>query len=215
MFYPRPFGSANMWEKEERIGYIGYNPVHCFRLWWANNKCHISCSYDGSYESNASYFMMLAHDIKGAWWRYGSRSWTFPPTSRYILLPCDRWQQSGRLTKWRLTWKRGWSKSVSLNSSMQKKTASINIHWRVLDVGGDQTADVSTVRRWVVPFSNKWQCKWVPSAGADCYGHGTQALVLCWWKHTANGGGYIERWCFVAEKLLYQITLPQQAEAQA
>jgi len=31
--------------------------------------------------SNASYFIMLAHDIRDGCWWYGSRSWTFPPIS--------------------------------------------------------------------------------------------------------------------------------------
>jgi len=43
----------------------------------------------------------------------------------YILLPSNRWQQSGSLTKWCLTWKGVWSKCMELNSSTQKKY----IHW--------------------------------------------------------------------------------------
>ena len=84
---------------------------------WLQRECmHVCCS-----ESNASYFMMLAHNVTcGCWWN-GSRSWTFPPTLHYILLPCDRWQQSSSLTKWRLPWKCIWSKCMSLNSSMWKK----------------------------------------------------------------------------------------------
>jgi len=35
------------------------------------------------------------------------------------MLSCDRWLQRGSLTKWNLTWKCGWSKRVSLNSSIQ------------------------------------------------------------------------------------------------
>ena len=38
-----------------------------------------------------------------------------------MLLLCDRWQQRGTLTEWHLTWKYIWSRSVSLNSAMQKK----------------------------------------------------------------------------------------------
>jgi len=72
---------------------------------------------EGCSECNASYFMMLAHDI--IW--YGSRSWTFPLIFRYILLLCDRWQQRGSLTEWHLTWKCMWNKGVSLNPSMWKK----------------------------------------------------------------------------------------------
>lgn len=50
-------------------------------------------------KNNASYFIMLAHDIRGRWWWYGSRSRTLSPSFHYVLLPCDRWQQRGRLTK--------------------------------------------------------------------------------------------------------------------
>jgi len=33
----------------------------------------------GCFKSNVSYFIMLARATRGRWWRYGSRSWTFPP----------------------------------------------------------------------------------------------------------------------------------------
>ena len=73
------------------------------------------------------------------------------PSHQYsvILLPCDRWQQRGSLTKW----KRGWSKGVSLNSSTWKKVTAIDVHQCLLNVYGDHIVDVSTVRQWVVRFS--------------------------------------------------------------
>ena len=52
-------------------------------------------------------------------WKRCFRSGTSEP--HYVLLPCDRWQQSGSLTERRLTWKWVWSKGVELNCSMQKK----------------------------------------------------------------------------------------------
>ena len=125
-------------------------------------KCHIIThycelisnteSYKGCFKSIASYFIMLAHRCR-CWW-YGSRSWTFPPMFHYILLPCDRWQQRNNLTKWHLIWKYVWSKCVSLNSSMQKKMAPIDIYQCWPYVYGDQIMDVSTVRWWVVCFSS-------------------------------------------------------------
>jgi len=33
--------------------------------------------YESCSESNASYFIILARDIKGGCWWYGSRGWTF------------------------------------------------------------------------------------------------------------------------------------------
>ena len=38
----------------------------------------------------------------------------------------------------------------------------------------------------------KRQEQWITSTGADFYKCGTQALVHCWWKSTANGGDYVE-----------------------
>lgn len=72
----------------------------------------------GCSESIASCFMMLAQDVSVG---YGSRNWTFSPVFHYTLLLYDRWQQSGTVTDQCLTRKCGWSKGVSLNSSMRKK----------------------------------------------------------------------------------------------
>jgi len=49
--------------------------------------------------------------------------------------------------------------------------------------------------------------QWANSAGADFYECGMQALVHCWRKCIAIGGDYVEKWCFVAKNLLYQIVL--------
>ena len=38
--------------------------------------------YEGRSEINASYFIMLAHDVRGEYCWYGSRGWTFPPIFR-------------------------------------------------------------------------------------------------------------------------------------
>ena len=43
---------------------------------------------------------MLAQDTRGGCWWDGSRGWTFPPVSHYVLLLSDRWQQRGSLAKW-------------------------------------------------------------------------------------------------------------------
>ena len=87
-------------------------------------------------------------------WRDGSNGWAFPPICCYILFLCDARQQRGSLTEWQLTWKCVWSKGLSLNSSMWKKMAPIDIPWCLLNVYADQAADVSTVRQWVACFSS-------------------------------------------------------------
>jgi len=113
---------------------------------WGKCKC--------CFKSNFSYFIILVHNVRGRCWWCGSRGWNFSTVFHYILLPCDRWQQRGSLTKWHLKWKCVWSRSVLSNSSMQKKTTPIDIHWCLLNVCEDQTMNDSTVRLCVVCFSS-------------------------------------------------------------
>lgn len=77
--------------------------------------------YAGCSESNASYYIMSAHNIRGRCWWYGSRGSTFLPIFHYILFLYDSCQQRGSLTEWHLKWKCIWSKDVLLNSSMWKQ----------------------------------------------------------------------------------------------
>ena len=87
--------------------------------------------YEGYFNSNVSYPIMFFNNGRGKCWLYGSTGWTFLPKFFYILLPCDRWQQRGSITKWHLTWKSGWIKGVPLNSSMWKKNRT---HWHTSTV---------------------------------------------------------------------------------
>jgi hypothetical protein len=45
----------------------------------AGKKWTVNGKLRGRSESNASYFIMLAHDSRGGCWWHGSRGWTFPP----------------------------------------------------------------------------------------------------------------------------------------
>ena len=90
-----------------------------------NLVCMVHQKYKVFSKSNASYFIMLAHDSRRECWWYGSRSWTFPPVFHYILLLYNWLQQKGSLIKWHLTWKCVWRKGVELNSSLQKKCHSL------------------------------------------------------------------------------------------
>ena len=80
----------------------------------------------------------------------GSRGWTFLSVCHYALFLCDRWQQRSSVTKWCLIWKNVWCKGVALNSSVQKKMVSTDIHLHLPNIYGDQTVDASTMRWWVV-----------------------------------------------------------------
>jgi len=145
--------------------------------------------YEGCSRSNDSYFIMLDHNIRGGYRLCDSRDWTFPPVFPYLLLLCDRWQQRDSLTKWCLTWKCAWSRGVSLNSSMWKN----GTHWHsstLAKVSGDQTVDMSSVKRWVVHFSSG-ESESLPLAqefmNASCRhlfisGKNVQLMVVTTWK---------------------------------
>ena len=145
-------------------------------------------AYRGCSESNASYFIIFAHDIRGGCRWYGSSGWTFPPVFCYMSLLCDGWQQRGSLTKWRLTWKCMWSRGVSLNSWMWKKwqlLTFINASWTFLEPkqwmwaqwgGGWCVSAVATVT---------WKTNHVLDGHADFHGCGSCSLLMKmrseWW----------------------------------
>lgn len=90
----------------------------------------------GLLRKNASYFIVLAHDVRGRWCWYGSRVWTFPPIFHYTLLLWDRRQQRGSLTVWWLRWQRVWRSTVSPNSSTWKKRNPLtftNACWKFVE----------------------------------------------------------------------------------
>ena len=113
--------------------------------------------------------ILLSHNVRGRCWWYGSRDWTFPPIFCKILLACNRQPQRHSLTKFCLTWKCVWSKDVPLNSLVQTKLLPLTSVELLLDFYGDQTVDVSAVRRWVVCFSSgDSNMKDKPCSGHPC-----------------------------------------------
>ena len=112
---------------------------------------------------------MLAHDVRGECCWYGSRGWTFPPIFRQILLPCDRWQHGGQSDKMASDMEVRMKQRCIIEFLHAEKIAPNDIHRRLLNVYGDQTVDVSTVRRWVVRFSSgDSDVKDKPCSGGSC-----------------------------------------------
>lgn len=79
--------------------------------WWKEDLCYLKrwmapVGMQGIMRAapkcNASYLFTLAHNVKGRWWWYGSRGWTFSPVFHSMLLLCYRWQLRGSLTKWHI-----------------------------------------------------------------------------------------------------------------
>mgnify|MGYP001852807529 CR=1 FL=1 len=72
------------------------------------------------------------------------------------------------------------------------------IHRQFLNVSGDQTVDVSTVRcGWCITAvaAAMWKSSRIPDDHADLYEHGVPALFPRWWKCAINGGS--QRWKIV------------------
>ena len=93
-----------------------------------------------------------------------------------------------------------------LSSSMWKN----GTHWHSLMLGEclwrpNSGCEHSEVEGGI--FQQWWQGQWVTLDGEDFNEHGMQAFVHHWQKCVANGDDYIEKKCFVAENLLYQILL--------
>ena len=85
------------------------------------------------------------------------------------------------------------------------KVAPIDILQPLLNVYGDQVVYVSTEGRWVAHFRGGNSGSGPPLLVQIFFVHRVQAFAHCWQKCVANGGDYVEKQCFVAENLFYQI----------
>ena len=68
-----------------------------------------------------------------------------------------------------------------------------DFHQCLLNIYGDQSVDVSTVKWWVVPFSSGNSNTVSPPLVQIFHAYGMQALVHYWQKCITNGGDYIEK----------------------
>ena len=88
---------------------VPHQPNTCMSRLWLSffNSCFLICMRAAPkvMASTLSYQPTVSEVDIG-----GGRGWTFPPVSRYTLLPVERWQQRGSLTQWHLPWKHVWSK---------------------------------------------------------------------------------------------------------
>ena len=137
----------------------------------------------------------------------GSRGWTFPPMLHYILLLCDGWQQWGSLTngvwhgsvygakvwKWTSPCRKKWNSLAFIDTcwTFMETKQWMRAQWG----GGWCISAVATVT---------WKTSHILDGHADCYKRSMQALFHHWWKCLANGD-CVEKICFVAETLLYQL----------
>jgi len=156
-------------------------------------------------ESNASSFTSFACNVRDRCWWDGSRGWTFLPTLHYILLPCDRLAAQGQSDKMASDMEVCRRQRCVTEFLHAEKMAPIDIQWHLLNVDGDQTVDVSTVRQWVECFSSGNSGSlaqvqiFMSGACRLLFTIGINELLMVVTT--------LKKWCFVAENLLYQMVL--------
>ena len=192
---------SNTWQKcfdhvSHALKVVRGNSSSCGCL--SNNEEQI---YESCSKSNASYVVMWVHSLRSGCWWYGGRDWTLLTIFNYMLLSCNRWQQRGSLTEWRLTWKCIWSKGVSLNSSMQKKRHPLTFSGACWRCGCEHSKQGGGA------FQRQWQQyeRQATFWTAMHSGH-TMKWRTFWSAHPhklADVGDYAENQCFVAENSLY------------
>jgi hypothetical protein len=99
--------------------------------------------YEGHSESNASYFIMLARNVRGG-------CWLNLPSNIPLNFVAMRQMTAEGQSDMEVRMKQ----RCVIEFLHVDKIAPNDIHQRLLNVYGDQTVDVSTVRRWVVRFSS-------------------------------------------------------------
>ena len=145
--------------------------------------------------------MMLASNVKGGYWWYGSRNWTFPLVS---VTFCCCMTDGGRGAVWQNgIWHR--SGNEAKVHHWIPPCGKNGTRWHSLTLGGHLWRPNSGCEHSEAvggAFQQWQQQQWITSTGADFYKHGMQTPIQCWQKCRANGGGYVAKWCFVAENLL-------------
>ena len=123
-----------------------------------------------------------AHIVRGSYWWYRSRGWTFLLILHYILLPFNRRQQGESLTKG-IWYGSACETKVCHWISPRGKNGTFDIHWHMLNVCGHQMVDVSIGRQWEVRFKQRHQlCErsHIPDKHEDFYKRDMQAHVRYW-----------------------------------
>jgi len=114
--------------------------LYSYKLLYKHKK-----NYECRAENSVSYFMKLAHNVRGGCWWHGSRGGTFPPISHYMLLLWDRMVSDMEVRM---------KQRCVFEWLHVEKMIPIDIHWCLGNICGDKTVDVSTLSLWVVHFSS-------------------------------------------------------------
>ena len=144
--------------------------------------------FDFCSKSNASHCIMLIHFMSEVY--TSSMAVDAEPSHQYSITFCCSATGGNRWAVWENDVRCGNVNGTNVwhwisPCELKKKIASTDIHWCLLNVYGNQSMDVITVRCWVVRFSSGGS-----KSGSPYHWQ--------WWKCIANGSDYFEKECFVA-----------------
>lgn len=141
-------------------------------------RTYIASLYKGCSESNASYFIMSAHGVRGGCRQYGSRGWTFPPVFHYGAM----WEMAaeGKPDKT--------ASGIETQMKQSHVTEFLHMEKRHPLTFSDTCSMLLENKQWMWAqwgiggaFQQWWQQQCFTSASADFYEYSTQALAHQWW----------------------------------
>ena len=134
--------------------------------------------------------IMLAPDIRGRCWWYGSRGWAFPPF-QYIMLLCDKWQQRGSLT-WKHRWSKGvyWTTLYGRNSTPWHSSMLAECFW-IPNSGCEHCEVMSCALQHWWQWHERWIMLWTVMQVYTC--GACRLSFTAGKKCTANGGAHDEK----------------------
>ena len=145
--------------------------------------------YWGCSESNISYVMMLAHDIRDSYWWDGSRGWTLSRNIPLHFVSVQQMAAKGQSDKMeQCREQRRVTKFLH-----EKKMALTGIHQHSSECWQRPNSGCKHSEGSVVRFSRGKSDQVITSTCADVYKRGLQALAHCRQKCTANGDDCAEK----------------------
>lgn len=100
------------------------------------------------------YVQRLDHNIRGIHWRNCSRDWTFPPNILLHVVAVWQLAAEGHSDKMASDVEVHMKQSCVTELFHEENMAPIDSHQYLLNVYGDQTVSVGTVKQWVLCFSS-------------------------------------------------------------
>ena len=155
----------------------------------------------GCSESNASYFITLAHSVKG--W-FGSRDWTAHIPLHVVAV----WQMAAEghsdrpVSDMEVGMKQKCTTEFWKNST-HWHSSTLAEHWWSPNSGCEHSEVVGGAFQQWLPWRERQVT--FQTAMQIFYTCSMKVPFDYRWKSIANGGGDAEKYCFVAEKLVYQI----------